>query len=100
MLLAIDIGNTAMKFGVFDGDELVSKFVIPTRREYTHDDLARELGKQTSPDWDAVIFSSVVPELDAAINETFLRAGIAARQLSTTDDYGLTYDSPIDEAGT
>src|SRR6476619_4215385 len=43
VLLTIDIGNTAMKFGVFDGETLVSKFVIPTRRDYTAAEIAAEI---------------------------------------------------------
>jgi type III pantothenate kinase len=100
MLLAIDIGNTAMKFGVFEGDELVSKFVIPTVRDRTSDELKAALAEHLTEAPDAVIFSSVVPELDGALNETFLRAGIAARQVTTSDDLGLTFNFPIDDAGT
>ena len=33
MLLAIDIGNTNTKLGVFDDDNLTSKISIPTTRE-------------------------------------------------------------------
>jgi pantothenate kinase type III len=29
MLLAVDIGNSNTKFGIFDGDTLLSKFQIP-----------------------------------------------------------------------
>ena len=41
MLLAIDIGNSAIKFGVFDGEILLSKFSVPTDREYTAEALAQ-----------------------------------------------------------
>jgi pantothenate kinase type III len=34
MLLAIDIGNSQIKFGAFDGAQLFDKFSIPTKRDY------------------------------------------------------------------
>lgn len=61
MLLAIDIGNTSTKFGVYDGDALVARTTAPTVRTHNADeiyDLAKI--KQTVR---AVIISSVVSEL-------------------------------------
>jgi type III pantothenate kinase len=100
MLLALDIGNTAMKFGVFEGDELVSKFVLPSSRDYGHDDLRRALTAHFTGVPTGVIFSSVVPEIDAVVNELFLRSGIAARQVTANDDLGLTFPSAVDHVGT
>ncbi|MBV9242873.1 MAG: type III pantothenate kinase [Acidobacteria bacterium] len=100
MLLAIDIGNTAMKFGVFGGDELTSKFVIPTRRDYTHDELSNAIAPHLADAPEGVIFSSVVPELDVTVNELFLRGGLAPRQVTTSDDFGLTFNFSVEEAGT
>ena len=100
MLLAIDIGNTAMKFGVFSGDELTAKFVIPTRRDYPNDEFSNAVAEHLSDTPDAVIFSSVVPELDAIVGEVFRERGISARQITTSVDLGLTFNFPIEDAGT
>ena len=35
MLLAVDIGNSSIKFGVYDGETLKAKFSIPTKRDLT-----------------------------------------------------------------
>jgi type III pantothenate kinase len=100
MLLAIDIGNTAMKFGVFDGDELRSKFVLPTHSSDVPAELRRTLDCNLAKTPNAVIFSSVVPGVDAAVSEFFLRTGITARQIKTTDDFGLNLTFPVDGFGT
>lgn len=100
MLLAIDIGNTAMKFGIFDGEDLVSKFVLPTRLDGSREDLEKMLKERLPGMPDGVIFSSVVPDVDQAMSEIFLRAGIAARQVTPSDNLGLIFNFPMQEAGT
>ena len=40
MLLTIDIGNSYVKFGIFDGAILVEKFSIPTVRTQTADEIS------------------------------------------------------------
>jgi len=100
MLLAIDIGNTAIKFGVFEDGDLVKKFIIPTDAEDVLADMSRAVGENVIGKPDGVIISSVVPEFDALIYELFLRAGIAARQIKSTDDLGLTITFPVDGFGT
>ena len=39
MLLAIDVGNTNMVFGLYDGDKLRGSFRISTNSERTSDEL-------------------------------------------------------------
>jgi type III pantothenate kinase len=56
-LLAIDIGNTSISFGIFKRSRLASKFSIPTAR-YAFTAVKSKLGK-VKPD--GVIISSVVP---------------------------------------
>ena len=73
MLLAIDIGNSLIKFGIFESSALIDKFSIPTERDYSPDELLfGRLHKNGSRflTYDAVAVSSVVPELD----ETFRKA--------------------------
>ena len=40
MLLTIDIGNTNIVFGVFDGDTLLFHFRVETRKARTEDEYA------------------------------------------------------------
>ena len=39
MLLAVDIGYTSIKFGLFDGDVLTFNFSIPANRDATADEI-------------------------------------------------------------
>ncbi|MFN0140168.1 MAG: type III pantothenate kinase [Pyrinomonadaceae bacterium] len=74
MLLAIDIGNSQVKCGIFDHENLVSKISIPTSRDITSDALASLLSDKITWPIDAAIISSVVPEVDGAFRE-FVIAG-------------------------
>jgi type III pantothenate kinase len=59
MLLAIDIGNTFTKFGIFYNDSLYRRTKIPTIRNQT----AAEIYNSEIQPVHAIIISSVVPEL-------------------------------------
>jgi type III pantothenate kinase len=69
MLLAIDIGNTNTKLGVFDLENLTTKISIPTTREITPNALGEILADKITQPIDAAIISSVVPEVDDAFSE-------------------------------
>jgi type III pantothenate kinase len=75
LLLVVDIGNTNIVLGVFEGDRLARSWRVATRRDQTADEyavLCRNLFRldQVSADRvDAVVISSVVPPL----NEAFAR---------------------------
>jgi type III pantothenate kinase len=101
MLLAIDIGNSSIKFGVFDGNKLTDKSSIPTKREYSADEIAREAVPRLSHRFDSVIVCSVVPEVEKAIaaftNETF---EIEPRFVRSTDDIGLKIGFSVETTGT
>ncbi len=70
MLLAIDIGNTNIKYGVFDGDELKSSFRVSSRMSRTADEYGSVLVGLLSDkgisktDIDGIIISSVIPALN------------------------------------
>src|SRR6476620_9772372 len=101
MLLAIDIGNTAIKLGIYDCDRLTSKFVIPTRRDYGVAELREAINGQLDGGFKYAIVSSVVPEIDRAIAGYVSHfSGVEARFVRTTDDFDLTFNYPIHEAGT
>jgi type III pantothenate kinase len=76
MLLAIDIGNSLIKFGVFDGDELIDKFSIATRRDYRADELHFDRLQYSEGKFlkiDRTIVSTVVPDLVGVVREASQR---------------------------
>lgn len=79
MLLAIDVSNTNIKFGLYNSTTMVHHWVVSTARQRTTDeyamvlsDLARYAGYQFS-DIDDIILSSVVPPLTPVFQELALR---------------------------
>jgi type III pantothenate kinase len=69
MILAIDIGNTTTKFGVFDNEKLIKRHTIPTIRSKSADEIFQSIGDELNFNFRGVIISSVVPEL----NESFTK---------------------------
>jgi type III pantothenate kinase len=69
MLLAIDIGNSSTKFGVFDHEKLITRFTTPTIRNQTSDELNDLTAENLNYSIDAVIVSSVVPELEDSLQK-------------------------------
>src|SRR5437588_4590509 len=75
MLLAIDISNTNIKFGLYNSETMKHHWVVSTVRQRTTDeyamllsDLARHAGYQFT-DVDDIILSSVVPPLTPVFQE-------------------------------
>lgn len=73
MLLAIDIGNTNIKYGIYNGENLVASFRVSSRLSRTADEYGSVLinllaskGLKTS-DVTGVIMSSVIPSLNYTI---------------------------------
>ena len=75
MLFAIDVGNTNIVLGVFDGDELTHSWRLATMRERTADEigiLVTRLFERGGIDLarvDGIILSSVVPPLTRPMEE-------------------------------
>ena len=66
MLLAADIGNSNIKFGVFEGDRLVSKFSVPTGSFLSANNLdTLKIGLDKNID--QAIACSVVPDVDPLV---------------------------------
>lgn len=78
-LLALDVGNTLIKIGVFRNGKIIEHFQLVTNRERTPDELGLQLralvaGAQLSPEnLDGVIISSVVPHLNERLDQAFKR---------------------------
>ncbi|MCI2430067.1 type III pantothenate kinase [Candidatus Acetothermia bacterium] len=75
MLLTLDVGNTMTKLGLFQGERLLADFQLASNRERTADELGLQikalLNDLSAPQ--AVIISSVVPHLNAALARAFER---------------------------
>ena len=81
MLLAIDMGNTQTALGLFDGEELVHSWRMPTDRSFTADELHVRLhgyfhmyGMDLDV-VDAMAFAGVVPQLNRAWRRVAERLG-------------------------
>jgi type III pantothenate kinase len=102
MVLAVDIGNSAIKFGLFEAGTLTSKFSIPTERDATADAIKIAVGDRLDSSLDAAVVCSVVPELESQLR-IFLRdvTDSEATFVHNAFDFGLkiTYE-PIESLGT
>lgn len=70
MIFCIDIGNTNIKYGVFEGERLVNSFRVASKKSSTADEygiVVRDLLESAKIDKsqiDGVIMSSVIPQLN------------------------------------
>lgn len=106
MLLAIDIGNTNMEFGVFDGSKMVASFRLGTNRDITSD----EVGLFSSQfflnnnidrtDIDDIIIASVVPQVMYSVSNAVKKYFNNKTPLIVMDNVKLDiinlYDNPED----
>ena len=73
MLLTLDIGNTNLKAGLFEGDRLLHSWRLSTRRNYTSDEMGVFFmnlltHENLSADMvDGILISSVVPTLNFTV---------------------------------
>jgi type III pantothenate kinase len=100
MLLVIDIGNSTIKFGIYDGSELVHRFAIPTHRDYVSDELFLDRFQFIESRFlriDRVIASSVVPEIEQTLTKACLSLfKVTPKFIDSTFDHGLkiAYEPP------
>jgi type III pantothenate kinase len=102
MLLAVDIGNSAIKFGLFEGEKLSSKFSIPTRRDVTANELWLAAGDRVRSGPDAAIVCSVVSDIDTSMTE-YLREVTNSEPtfVNNSFDFGLKINyQPLESLGT
>ena len=73
MIFVIDIGNTNIKYGVFEGEKLIASFRVVSKRTSTADEygiVVRDLlsnAKISKSQIEGVIISSVIPQLNYTI---------------------------------
>jgi type III pantothenate kinase len=105
MLLAIDIGNTNIVVGVFDGDRLLHSWRLSTLRQRTADEMGMwvlqlfQHGQLTPRDVDGVVIASVVPTLTRPTAEMATRYfDRPPLVVDAAVDTGMPvrYDSPSD----
>jgi type III pantothenate kinase len=96
MLLAIDIGNTNIVLGVFEGTTLVRNWRLATARERTADELGLmvsdllERAKIATPSIDGVVLASVVPQLTGPMIEMSTRyLGLTPLNVEPGIDLGM-----------
>jgi type III pantothenate kinase len=103
MLLAIDVGNTNIVLGVFDGESLVQSWRLQTLRERTSDELGLLVdglfahSRLERVQVHGVILGSVVPPLTGTIRTMVERYfGITAVVIEPGVDTGMPilYDNP------
>lgn len=72
MLIAVDIGNSTTIFGVFSGDDLIDRLVIPTTTDYAKSKPLSDFitsAVRSSKNTNSVVVSSVVPQKNASLSE-------------------------------
>lgn len=105
MLLVIDVGNTNMALGVYDGPQLVTSWRLTTNRERTVDELGilcRNLFTLAGLEFSAVhgiIISSVVPTLDFPLRKmatTYFHLEPVFVDASLPTGMPIRYDNPME----
>ena len=104
MLLAIDVGNTNMVFGIFAGEELTHSFRLTTDADRTSDEIGllvweyfQRFGLRTE-DVEDVIIASVVPQIMHTLTNAILKyCGKAPLVVDDQVDPGLSYGVESDE---
>jgi type III pantothenate kinase len=101
VLLAVDVGNSNLKCGLFRGRALLHRLRRVTRREFAAAELALELGEWVkgqgiaASEIDAAIVASVVPQLTPLLSEA-LRLAFGREPLLVGPDSktGITLSGP------
>jgi type III pantothenate kinase len=105
VLLALDVGNSNITIGAFDGRRLVSQWRLRTVHEQTADEwgiLLRNLFSPAGldiPTVDGMIISSVVPPIDAtlaAMAQRYFHIGAMFVNSRTNLGISIRYDNPYE----
>ena len=98
MLLAIDVGNTNMEFGVYDGDKLLGSFRMMTKNNATSDEiglLACQYFERFGIDRtaiEAVMVASVVPQVMYTLSAAMVKyLGLTPIVVDVDVPSGLSY---------
>ena len=103
MLLAFDVGNTNIVFGLYKNDKLIENWRISTLRTRTEDELAILIGQlfkmkgYTLEDIDNVIISSVVPQVMYSLqhmSKKYCKVEAMVVGLKLKSGINIKYDNP------
>jgi type III pantothenate kinase len=103
MILALDVGNTNITIGLFEGEKLARNWRLRTVHDQTSDEwgiLLRNLftlGGLASVDVEGIIISSVVPPLDsslAAMSQRYFQRDAHFVTCQTNTGLRILYDNP------
>lgn len=95
MLLVIDVGNTQITLGVYDGENLKATFRMTTKQPRTSDEYGIQLCDMlvhrnfNVKDIDEVIVSSVVPDIMHSLGNAIIKYFGITPMVPTTLDMGL-----------
>ncbi|MCM1544065.1 MAG: type III pantothenate kinase [Ruminococcus sp.] len=101
MILAVDIGNTSVSLGVFDGERLVFKSKLSADRLKTSDEYAIllsdvfEKNKVDSSAFDGAILLSVVPSLTHTVSSALKAFGVTPMIVGAGIKTGLNIRTEI-----
>ena len=74
MNLCVDVGNTLIKFGVFENNNLVLKFGIPSKENYSTEEYVDILSKQNLPPIEHICYSSVATRVNMPLTKALKKA--------------------------
>lgn len=100
MLLAVDIGNTLTKFGVFDRDILIERFAITTPRDLDGQQLADSFTEKILAKLSDAVVCSVSPFGTSVIVDILQKNGIRAKIVTSDLDFGFKiFYGPLESLG-
>jgi type III pantothenate kinase len=88
MFLAVDIGNSNIKFGIFRDEHLVSKFSVPTQTALSSTALRSAVSNGPDLKVTKAIVCSVVPEADVGVT-ALLRDPFRIEPIFVANDWDL-----------
>ena len=98
MILTIDIGNSSVKFGVFDRENLIARFAVANANFSTADEIYSQISNQIPvKKFSSIVVSSVVPKISEIIGEVCEKFfNCAPLCVDSTLDFGLKirYEQP------
>ncbi len=101
VLLAIDIGNSNVKFGTYLNKKLQQKISVDTASVRSVSAVAAVLADQIDGPIERAIVTSVVPTLNDVFADALTAAGATTRFVENTYDFGLDIRYyPLEDAGT
>lgn len=97
MLFTIDLGNSSLKFGIFEEDKLIYFSEIPTEQDNYHSTIISFLYRNNlnEKNIDDIIISCVVPSVGEIIKDTIRKIfNKEPIEITSTRNYGVEFKVP------